>query len=361
MIAKMIHPAGILDAAAAEKLLSELDREFPSTIDFTDVTEVHFAALRRLMNARRSGTRFSIVNASDEVLERFVDTGVAVFIDICRKPRPLDMSKYIEFGASFMSKSYNSQDGDAMIKIYGDNVPQSAVAREKAAARAAMLFGLPTPLVGTVYADDGKTALEFERIPGKRSFSRIISEEPERTEEIIKRFAQMCRQLHETQCDTAIFSDQVLAHRQAVLACTELSDGEKSRILQFADAIPAVTTCLHGDLQISNVIRTDEGEDLWIDLGDFGYGYPMMDLGMWYFLTKLNTEQRAQHLFHLGLKELAHIWDLFAEEYAGARTQEQKDAFEQEVRPFAGLHMIYLGVHFGFLPGMVDLIRQLLL
>ena len=360
MIDHLLHPSGLLDAIAAGELLASMADGQPYTVDFSDVTGIHFAALRRLMNARRGGVRFSIINASDEVVERFVDTGVSNFINVCRKPKPLDMSKYEEFGASFLSKAYNSQDGDAMIKVYGSNVPKWLVAQEKSVARAVMLFGLPTPMVGTIYEDGEMTGLDFERIPDKRSFSRIISEEPERMEEITRRFARLSKQLHSTPCDTAIFSDRALVHRQAVVNCQGLSDSEKEQILRFVDAIPAATTCLHGDLQMSNVI-TSGNEDLWIDLGDFGYGYPMLDLGMLYFLMRLGTEERSQHLFHMGMEDLKRSWDIFVEEYAGAYTQTQKDDFEKEVRYYAALHMIYLGVSMGFLPGMLDEAKQILL
>lgn len=327
-------------------------------LDFSDVESVHFAALRKLMNARRADRRFSIINACDGVVERFVDSGVSSFIDISRKPRPLDMSKYVEFGASFMSKSYNSLDGDAMIKVYDAKASKQLVAQEKVTARAVMLFGLPTPLVGTLYEDGETTALDFERIPGKRSLSRIIADEPERMEEIIRDFARMCRQLHATPCDTAIFQDRVQVHRMSVIRCPEFSEQEKAAVLAFVDRIPAVTTCLHGDLQPSNVIRTPDGEDLWIDLSDFGYGHPLLDVAMLYFLTRMVDEGRAKHLFHMDKKELARMWDFFVEEYAEASSAEAKEAFERELLPYVVLHMIYLGTEIGFVPGMADLIRS---
>lgn len=359
-MADLFRPTGVLDAEAADRLVAAMDEPVPYTLDFSEVECIRFAALRRLLNARRAGRRFRIINAPDAVVDRFTDSGVGEFIDVCRKPRPLDMSQYEEFGASFLSKSYNHADGDAMMKLYGPNVPVEIVAQEKAVARAVLRFGLPTPLVGTVFADGDRTALDFERIAGKRSFSRIIAEEPERLEEISRRFARMCRQLHETPCDTALFSDRALAHRQAVLRCNELSEAEKNAVLRFADGIPAATTCLHGDLQMSNVITTPDGEDLWIDLGDFGYGYPLLDVAMWYFLTKLNTEERARHLFHLGLVELARAWDYFAEEYADASSPEEKEAFERKVLPYAALHMLYLGATYGFEPGMADFAKSVL-
>ena len=359
MIPHLLHPAGTVDAAAAGRLLASMTEDRTYTLDFEDVDGIHFAALRKFMNARRAGCRFCIINACDAVVDRFVDSGVGTLIDVCRKPKPLDLSRYEEFGASYMSKAYNCDDGDSMMKLYGPGVPRETVFREKTVARAVMLFGLPTPLVGSVSEDGGRTALDFERIHGKRSFSRIISEEPGKLEPIARRFARMSRQLHETPCDTAVFENRVLAHRQAVINCRELTDADKEVFLSFADSIPAATTCLHGDLQPSNVITTGL-EDLWIDLGDFGYGYPLLDLGMLYFLTRLTTEERAMQLFHLDCASLARFWDVFAEEYAGARTPEQKQAFEQAVVPYAALHMIYLGTNFGFVPGMAELACRLI-
>lgn len=355
----LIHVSGIVDADAAERLIGQMTGPHPLTLDFNDVSAVHFAAMRKLLNARRSGRLFSIVNACDAVADRFADSGVSYYINVGRRPRPLDMANYEEFGASYLSKSYNSLDGDAMIKVYGPNVSRNMVAQEQAVARAVMRFGLPTPLVGAVYADGDRTGLDFERIQGKRSFSRIIEQEPERLEEISRRFARMCRQLHETPCDTAVFTDRALAHRQAVGICEGLSDAEREKILSFVDAIPAATTCLHGDMQMSNIITTGE-EDLWIDLGEFGYGYPLLDVAMWYFLTRLNSEERAMQLFHLGLAQLAQCWRIFAEEYADARTEAEQQAFEQQVLPYAALHMIYIGVYYGFVPGMLDFAKSIL-
>ena len=97
---------------------------------------------------------------------------------------------------------------------------------------------------------------------------------------------------------------------------------------------------------------------LWIDLGDFGYGHPMLDIAMWYFLTKISPEETAQQLFHLDREQLTRIWDLFVEDYAMAYSRKDKEAFEQSVIPFTALHMIYIGTLYGFVPGMTDYIKS---
>lgn len=352
-----IFASGTVDGPAARQLISAMTPGALHTLDFSGVTGIRFAGLRALLSCRRSGQRFCVINAEDNVAERFEDTGVSVFINICRKPKPLHIGEYDEFGASFLSHAFNSEDGDSMIKVYGKRVPKWLVAQEKAVARAVMVFGIPTPLVGTLYEDGESTGLDFERIEGKRSFSRIIAEEPGRLEEISRRFAVMCRNLHSTPCDTNIFADRSIYYRQAVMNCRDISDSLRGKLISFIDSIPSETTCLHGDMQLSNVI-TNGVEDLWIDLSDFGYGNHMFDMGMWHFLSKLNTEERLQALFHLGKEDMARVWDFFVEEYFGAVTPEAKAGVEAEVMRFAALHMIYIGSTYGFEPGMTDFVAN---
>jgi len=356
---KSLNPVGKIGAQEAEALLSALSAD-NSVIDFSDVSDVNFAALRCFLDARRAGKRFSIVNAADAVAEKFEDSGVGSVVNVSRKPKQLDMSRYEVFGESFLSKAYNSDDGDAMIKVYGGHFPARMVAQEKAMARAVMLFGLPTPLVGTLYTDGTNNALDYERIPGKRSFSRVISEEPERLEEMTVRFAAMCRQLHSTPCDTAVFPDRLNVYRSVVARCDRLTEAERAKIFAFIDSVPKATTCLHGDMQMSNVITSPRG-DMWIDLSDFSYGAPMLDIGMWYFLSKLNPEERVQQLFHMGNAQMAQIWDIFAREYFDARTPEALAEAERRVQPYAALHMLYLCVNYWYEPGLFEFAHKVLI
>ncbi len=359
MAQEIIKLKGTLCAETASAVISGFSQGNEYILDFEEVDAIHFAAIRALLNCRRAGFHLIIVNACDSVAERFEDTGVSGCISVCRKPKVLDLSGYEMFGESFLSKAYNSQDGDAMIKVYGKRVPKDVVAREKSVAKAVLAFGIPTPLVGTIYSDGENMALDFERVHNKRSYSRVISEEPERLEEISTRFARMCKRLHSTPCDTSVFSDRADFYRQAVMNAGEISQDDKLRALDFINGVKPSTTCLHGDMQMSNIITTDK-EDMWIDLSDFGYGNPMFDMGMWYFLCRLNAEHITRNLFHFGNDTMARIWPVFAREYFGADTPEKLQEVERSVEPFAALHMLYLGSVYGFEPHMLPFIRRTL-
>lgn len=357
----LVKVSGKLNSEGAWRLVSLFEPDKVYVIDFEKLDSIDFAAMRMLLNSSRGdGRRFCIINAAESVMERFEDSGLSSVISICRKPKPFDVDKYVEFGASFMSKAYNSPDGDSMIKVYGDFAPQNQIFQEQAVARAALVFGINTPIVGSTYSDGSRRALEFERIEGKRSFSKIISEEPDRLEEISIRFARMCKHLHNTPCDTSMFNDKSVVYRQAVANCKELTPAEKDRILAFLDTVPASTNCLHGDMQPSNVI-TNGKDDMWIDLADFSYGYYMFDLGMTYFLCRLNNEEMMMNLFHFGKSTMDRVWDIFISEYFDVRTPEQIAAATKSIEPFAALHMLYLGTTVVFKPFMLDYIREVFL
>lgn len=353
----VISVKGLVDGECANGLVTAMDADNIYVIDFNEVSDIKFAGLRALLRCRKAGRRFSIVNAADNVIERFEDTGVAALINVCRRPKPLRIDNYEEFGGGYISKSYNSEDGDSMLKVYGERVPIDFAIREKNIARAVMLFGIPTPLVGTLYSDGKSSGLDFERIEGKHSLSRIISNEPERLVEIATKFANMCKELHATPCDTNIFSDRKIFYRSAINGSKDITEEEKQVALAFLDDVPDSTTCLHGDMQLSNVI-TNDVDTLWIDLADFGYGNPMLDIGMWYILSVLNSERLMQHIFHLSKAQMQDVWDVFMEVYFGAKTTEEKAEVIKKVEPYAALHMIYLGTTYGLEPGMIDFIRE---
>lgn len=351
---------GKLDGKMAQELVASLKKDDLNFLDFSKITDINFAALRALLNARKGGARFTVLNACDIVAEKFEDSGVSSFVSVCRNPKPLEINKYEEFGKSYLSVAFNSKDGDSMIKVYGANVPRWVAAQEKCVAKAVMTFGINTPLVGRMYVDGDKTGLDFERIEGKRSFSRIISEEPERLEEMSRRFARMCKKLHETPCDTNIFNDKTVLYRRVISTTTEFTEDERAKVLAFLDSIPKATTCLHGDMQVSNVI-TNGKEDLWIDLSDFAYGNPMFDMAMWYFLSNLHPEELCLNLFHVSKDKMKQIWDIFIDEYFGAHTAAQKAEVVAKVEPFTAMHLIYLGTLYGFEPFMIDYVREHLL
>ena len=351
---------GWLTGLSADELMDSLGKDCLWTLDFSGVTGIDFAALRSLLRNRRQGAQFYVVNAIDSVAEMFETTGVSSFIGVCRMPGSFSLEGYTQFGGSFISNTYNAPDGDSIRKVYKPCAPEGAAEREKLTARACLLFGIPTPMSGLICKGEEGISLDFERITGKRSFARVISEEPERLEEIAVRFAKMCKQLHSTPCDTALFPDRTLFYRDIITRAEGFTPEERGRMMAFLDSVPRTTTCLHGDMHIGNVITTGR-DDLWIDMSDFSYGNPLFDVAMMYFTAYCSPENMVMDLYHITAEQFREVYRIFAREYFGADTPEKLEASSEQMKPFCALHMLYLGVTYGFMPFMYDFIHQMML
>lgn len=276
------------------------------------------------------------------------------------EPRPIDMADYEQSGDGYTAVTYDHRDGHTMIKLYNDFMPSDAPLRELKLARAVVRMGIPTPMAGRLVTDGKRIGAEFERIAPKLSFARAIGQQPDRLEEYAHRFAAHCRQLHHTECSCAQFSSAAEAAIRAIEACPHFSDVEKQRMFAFVNAVPEATTCLHGDMHIGNIITNGE-RDYWIDLGDFGWGNPLFDLGMFYMAARCNPDELTQHLYHISNDQMRQVWDIFVRDYFGTDDHEEIEAREREIRPFAALRMIYYGTIDQMRPPMLAFIRENLL
>lgn len=310
--------------------------------------------------------------ADTEAYHEFASLVEQVFgpMDMAR-PCPIDLRDYEESGGGFCSVSYNHKRNDTMLKFYAPGAPVELPAQELLLARHVAQMGIPTPMPGRLVTDGERYGAEFFRITPKESFARYISNRPESLEEIASRFARMVKGLHSTPCDKSHFESVADYYRTWIDRATLFSEAERERMRRFVDSVPADDKCLHGDLHIGNVITTGgilspAGEsrpvsDMWIDLGDFRWGNPLFDLGMNYFMAYHISEELTQHLYHISSAQMRQVWRVFARDYAGCRTDEQFEAFNARVRPFAALRMLALGTQSGFRTGMEQFIRETLL
>jgi len=223
-----------------------------------------------------------------------------------------------------------------MLKVYFRNF--EAAAKELELAQKVYRMGIPTPEPGDLITDGERMGIRFRRLTGKRSYSRACGDEPERVEEYAREFAQMCKKLHATHVDTTQF-ESVKDRLYAMLeANPDFTPEQKQKIRDFIAAAPEADTAIHGDLQFSNGIFTEENgvrKSYFIDLGDFCYGYPMFDIGMVYLCCCLNDEAWTMEQYHMSNATAAKFWDFFADEYFGKDAD--MDEVMKEVRIYAGL------------------------
>lgn len=258
----------------------------------------------------------------------------------------IKLENYIQTGEGGTAQAYTRKDGKTLAKLYNPGFEADRAAAEFFTARTVFEMGIPTPEPYRLVTDGERFGAEYQLIRNKRSFARILSEEPERLEEISLTFARFARELHTHKADTARLHSYKEVLTRFYQEKDRVPEEYKRLALAFLKEVPEADTCLHGDLQIGNIIRSGN-RDLWIDVGQFSYGVPEWDLGFTWRVTGITREERSQELFHLSPDQLSRHWQVFSKAYFEADGKELEDKV-RTLYPYAAARlpfMIFLAYH----------------
>ena len=253
----------------------------------------------------------------------------------------INLDDYIQTGEGGTALTYNHKDGKTLAKLFQPSLAADNAMREFRINQVVYDLGLPTPKPIRLITDGTRFGAEYELIQHKRSFCRIISQEPGRLQPLSEHFARLARQIHQTPADTQRLPDMKQLVATAVDQLVNLPEDYKERVRRFLDTVPSATTCLHGDLHIGNII-TDGERDLWIDVGDFAYGVPEWDLSMMYFSSHFLSPERCDNIFHLDPPTMAAHWDAFAPVYFGTDNKEALEAEVRRLQPYTAAKLTFL-------------------
>ena len=257
------------------------------------------------------------------------------------KYKQIDLNDYVQTGEGGTSLTYNHKDGLTLAKLFLPSMAADNAVREFRISQVVYEIGVPTPKPIRLITDGERFGAEYELINNKRSFTRIISQEPDKLVLLSERFAVLAKQIHQTPADTTRLPDVRELVRTWIDKYEALPDNIKDRLHRFIDSVPSSPTCLHGDLHIGNII-TDGQRDLWIDVGDFAYGVPEWDLSMMYYSSNFISPQRADSIFHLDNATLRAHWNAFASKYYGTSSQKELEAEVKKLHPFIATKMTFL-------------------
>ena len=252
----------------------------------------------------------------------------------------IDLNDYVQTGEGGTALTYNHKDGKTLAKLFLAGIAAENAIREFCTSRVVYESGLPTPKPIRLITDGERFGAEYELIQHKRSFTRIISQEPDKLVPLSQRFAVLAKQLHQTSADTTRLPDMRELASTWIDRLTDFPDELKRRFHQFIDTVPSRPTCLHGDLHIGNII-TDGNRELWIDVGDFAYGVPEWDLGMMYYGSHFLSAERADNIYHLDNDTLRAHWDAFAKAYYGTDSQDVLVGEIKKLQPFIATKMAF--------------------
>ena len=253
----------------------------------------------------------------------------------------INLEDYIQTGEGGTALAYTRKDGKTLAKLYNPGFEADKVVGEFLTARTVYEMGIPTPKPYRLVTDGERFGAEYELIHNKRSFARIISEEPQRLEGVSLTFAKVARELHAHKADTARLHSfkEVLTrfYREKDLVPEEY----KRLALSFLEKVPEADTCLHGDLQIGNII-TDGDRTLWIDVGEFSHGVPEWDISILWTMAHNMKADRSVNLFHITPETFNKLWNIFLPAYLGTTDQDALEAYTRRLLPYYAAKVPYV-------------------
>ena len=253
----------------------------------------------------------------------------------------INLADYIQTGEGGTALTYTHKDGRSLAKLYKSGFEADRAKAEFLTARTVFELGIPSPEPYRLISDGERSGAEYELIKGKRSYTRIISQEPERLEEISLKFARMAKQLHAKKADTTRLRSYKQGIERFYREKNLVPEDYKLRALEFLETVPDTPRCLHGDLHIGNII-TDGERDLWIDVGEFAYGAPEWDLALLWTMCHNMPADRVYHIFHITHDMMIAHWDIFFPAYLGTSDPQAIDEATKRLLPYYAAKVPYM-------------------
>ena len=250
----------------------------------------------------------------------------------------IDLQEWVSFGGGGFGESfYNKTDDSVILKLNKPSVSARKAEEEFLRSKSVFQMGIPSAEPYEFVTDGQRYGMTVQRIQGKESFGRIIADYPERLEELAGITADYAKALHAIPCNTEAFDNIALRTREMIMGNTVIPGPVKERLAGYIDELEPATTCLHGDLNPCNII-TAQGKVYWIDLGDFGYGNPLLDFNILSHMSGYGPNPMIKHLFHMDRKMLARFYQAMGKQYFGPvwDTPEHKEQMHRIAQIMAG-------------------------
>lgn len=316
-------------------------------LDASDLSYISSAGLRVLMLLGRRCEDLSVINTSPEVYDVFEMTGFTQILDVRKRLRRMSVEGLQQIGAGANGRIYRLND-EQIVKVYNPITnPPEKIAREKKAAREALVLGIPTAFSFDLVEVGESYGIVYEFVDA-HTLGETIAQNPDRVDEYATRMARLLRDLHAKECAEGSLPDARLGfHAWADVAERSgyYTDEFIGQQRDFIDTIPARNTFVHGDFQPANIMVTDEDTLLLIDMGDASMGDPIIDLAGSYQIMKLVGAHpgAAERYTSMSSELLGRVWNVFVRTYYGVDDDaeiaeiEQRLMFYALVRSLAGV------------------------
>lgn len=275
---------GRLDTAVSSQVSADINQLLATagtiqhlTVDAGQLEYISSSGLRILLMLAKRFKQFRITEVNPEVYDVLSMTGFTKMMTVERALRQLSVDGCEVIGVGGVGTVFRLND-DTIIKVFREGTTMDEVRKEITMSKEAFVMGMPTAISFDVVKVGEQYGLVYELLQAQ-TLSACLKQAPERVDELARKYADLFRQLHAIQVPADSSVPDALEHeRNQVLHIRRYFPQEKIDILlQLLDTVPASNSLLHLDLQAKNAMIQNE-ELMLIDMGEVGYGHPILDL-----------------------------------------------------------------------------------
>ena len=302
-------------------------------LDAAELNYISSAGLRVILGLKKrcGSIPFRIINAGSDVMEVFNMTGFSEIMDITPACRKINIEGCEVIGRGACGECYRIDD-ETIIKLYYENADLAWIEHEKALAKKAFVMGIPTAISYDIVEANGRKGVVYELIRSK-TLGELMRADRNDTDKYVALYADICKKvgsIHTTDPEIPSFKE---ANRADIANITGLTEGELEYLHRFLDLVPDGDTCIHGDLNINNIMVQD-GECCLIDMGELSVGIPMFDLSRITFsMFYANSAPGTYNSFYkMQSEEVDEIYHKFFGCYFGCDTVEEAEKADPQVK-----------------------------
>ena len=275
---------GRLDTAVSSQVSSDIQQLLATvgtiqhlTVDAGQLEYISSSGLRILLMLAKRFKQFRITEVNPEVYDVLSMTGFTKMMTVERALRQLSVDGCEVIGVGGVGTVFRLND-DTIIKVFREGTTMDEVRKEITMSKEAFVMGMPTAISFDMVRVGSQYGLVYELLHAQ-TLSACLKQSPERVDELARKYAGLFRQMHAIQVPADSSVPDALEHeRNQVLHIRRYFPQEKIDILlQLLDTVPASNSLLHLDLQAKNAMIQNE-ELMLIDMGEVGYGHPVLDL-----------------------------------------------------------------------------------
>lgn len=259
------------------------------------------------------------------------------------EPKRIDIKEWSLKGEGLFGNVYESDKHPGVILKLNKNTDKEGPWEEYDKSGRILALGVKTPRVYDFVTDGQHFGYTAQKIVGKKSFSRLVADNPKETDHYARLYSQEAIAFHNTPCDTSAFPSMHKEMADAIAGSKLLSDKVKQDALAILADIPDTCTCLHGDFTTGNLI-TDGKECYWIDLGWFSYGNPLFDLTQFYFYQKYLPTLFLKKVIHLSHRQIKAFSISLCKHYFQLHEPEEKKSMEPLMRKVMYIRVLKMAI-----------------